>query len=227
MNLRAALAEFIGTFAFFFIGAGAIVTDHLSGGALGLVGIALAHGLVLSIMISAFGATSGGHFNPAVTFGFLVTRRIDIKTAVTYWVAQLVSGVLAGLALLAIYPKDVWEPVHLGTPVLGPDVSLLTGIFVEALITFFLVTAVFGTAVDSRAPKIGGFGIGLTLGVAILMSGPLTGGAANPARVFGPAVASGTWDNHLVYWIGPMLGGALAALVYHHLILKPTEEEDE
>ncbi len=161
--VRPVVAELVGTFAFFFIGAGAIVTNTMTHGAVGLLGIALAHGLALSIMISVFGATSGGHFNPAVTIGFLVTRRIAPLLALLYIVAQLVGGILAGLLLRIIFPEAVWQDAQLGTPNLAPGVSFGTGVLLEAVLTFFLLLAVFGTAVDERAPKIGGFGIGLTV----------------------------------------------------------------
>jgi MIP family channel proteins len=218
--IQPAVAELVGTFAFFFIGAGSIVTDTYSHGGVGLIGIALAHGLILAIMISIFGATSGGHLNPAVTIGFLVTRRITPTLAAIYIAAQLVGGILAGLALRVIFQESVWKVSHLGTPTLGPHVSFGTGVLIEAILTFFLLLAVFGTAVDARAPKIGGFGIGLTVMVDILLGGPLTGAAMNPARAFGPAVASWYWQNQLVYWIGPIVGGAIAALLYEYVILR-------
>src|SRR5579872_6430432 len=205
--LKPAVAELVGTFAFFFIGAGAIVTDAYSGGKVGLLGIALAHGLALAIMVSVFGATSGGHFNPAVTLGFLATRRITPSLAGVYILAQLTGGVLAGLVLRAIFTESVWGPVHLGTPYLSPNISFGTGVLVEAILTGILLLAVFGTAVDARAPKIGGFGIGLAVGVDILFGGPLTGASMNPARTFGPALASGYWGNWWVYWVGPIVGG--------------------
>lgn len=218
--LLPAIAELVGTFTFFFIGAGAIVANTFSHGAVGLPGIALAHGLILAIMITTFGATSGGHFNPAVTVGFLVTRRIKPALAALYIAAQLVGGILAGLALRAIFPQSIWQVTHLGTPALAPNVSFGTGVLVEAILTFFLLLAVFGTAVDARAPKVGGFAIGFTVMVDILMGGPLTGAAMNPARAFGPAVASGFFTNDLVYWIGPIIGGAIAALLYDQVILR-------
>jgi len=152
--VRPVVAELVGTFAFFFIGAGAIVTNTMTHGAVGLLGIALAHGLALSIMISVFGATSGGHFNPAVTIGFLVTRRIAPLLALLYIVAQLVGGILAGLLLRIIFPEAVWQDAQLGTPNLAPGVSFGTGVLLEAVLTFFLLLAVFGTAVDERAPKL-------------------------------------------------------------------------
>jgi MIP family channel proteins len=218
--IKPALAELIGTFAFFFLGMGAIVADTYSGGKVGLIGIAFAHGLGLAIMVSVFGATSGGHFNPAVTLGFLVTRRITPVLAADYIVAQLIGGTLSGLALRVIFPESVWKVTHLGVPALGPNVSVGTGILLEAILTGFLLLAVFGTAVDARAPKIAGFGIGLTVLADILMGGPLTGAAMNPARAFGPALASGFWDNQFVYWIGPIIGGCVAALIYEYLIIE-------
>ena len=224
--IRPAVAELVGTFAFFFIGAGAIVTDAYAGG-VGLLGIALAHGLMLAIMVTVFGPTSGGHFNPAVTIGFLVTRRISPVLAAVYITAQLVGGTLAGLALRAVFPDQAWKLVHLGTPALHPGLSFGTGVLVEALLTGFLLLAVFGTAVDARAPRIGGFGIGLTVMVDILLGGPLTGAAMNPAREFGPALASGFWDNWGVYWIGPILGGIVAALLYEYVILGTPLNEPE
>lgn len=216
-------AELVGTFAFFFIGAGAIVTNTFSNGAVGLLGIALAHGLILAIMISTFGATSGGHFNPAVTIGFLVTRRIKPDLAVLYIIAQLVGGTLSGLALRAVFVESVWSKTHIGTPALAPGVSVGAAILLEAILTFFLLLAIFGTAVDPRAPKIGGFGIGLTVGVDIFVGGPVTGAAMNPARAFGPALASGFWDNQLVYWVGPIIGAVIAALLYEYVILASDE----
>jgi MIP family channel proteins len=217
--VKPVIAELIGTFAFVFIGAGSIIANTLTHGALGLVGIALAHGLALSIMITAFAATSGGHINPAVTIGMLVTRRIAPLLGLLYIVAQLVGATLAGLLLQAVFPQVVWQAAQLGTPMLGPGVSFGTGVLVEAVLTFFLLLAVFGTAVDPRAPKIGGFGIGLTVAFDILVGGALTGASMNPARTFGPALAGGFWNNDLVYWIGPIIGAVLAALIYQYVIL--------
>lgn len=218
-KLKPFLAELIGTFCFFFIGAGAIVTDSYTHGAsVGLLGIALAHGLMLSVMVSAFGAISGAHFNPAVTIGLWVAKKVDEGTVVSYIIAQLLGGSLAGILLRIIFPESDWMPVHLGTPGLAPGVSPMMGLLLEAVLTFFLMTAVLGTAVDSKAPKIGGFGIGLTVAVDILVGGPLTGAAMNPARVFGPGLAAGFWENHWIYWVGPILGASLAAWVYSRFI---------
>ncbi len=167
--VKPVVAELIGTFGFVFIGAGSIITNTLTHGAVGLVGIALATGLALAIMITIFAATSGGHINPAVTVGFLVTRRIAPLLGLLYIVAQLVGATLAGLLLRVMYPQALWQAALLGTPNLAPGVSFGLGVLIEAVLTFFLLLAVFGTAVDPRAPKIGGFGIGLTVLVDILL----------------------------------------------------------
>jgi MIP family channel proteins len=216
------LGELIGTFLFVCIGAGSVVSNGMTHGALGTTGVALAHGLALAIAITIFAATSGGHINPAVTVGFMVTRRIGVLKGILYIVGQLIGAVLAGLLLRAVFPAAAWQAVQLGTPALGAGVSIGTGLLVEVVLTFFLVLAVFGTAVDPRAPKIGGFGIGLTVLVDILMGGAISGAAMNPARAFGPALASGIWTNQLVYWIGPIIGAIIAALIYEYIILRPT-----
>jgi MIP family channel proteins len=213
----ALIAETVGTFLFFFVGAGAVVlTAHLPDNNGGLVGIALAHGLALAVLVSAFGAISGGHFNPAVTFGVWITGRIEPARAGMYVVAQLIGGLIAGLALRLVFPESSWEPVKLGTPTVDPGITIVAAIAIEAILTMLLLFAVFGTAIDPRGPKIGGLAIGLAVAADVFMGGPLTGAAMNPARWFGPAVASGTYDNWYVWWIGPLLGAAVAALIYRY-----------
>src|SRR3990172_7254612 len=162
------LAELIGTFTLVFIGAGSICMGVYDD-TLGTLGVAVAHGLALSVMISALGAISGGHFNPAVTFGFLVTGRIKAGLAGMYALSQLVGAVLAGFLLKIIF-VDVWQDGSLGTPMVNIDAGgpAGTAILAEAILTFFLVVAVFGTAVDPRHPNSGGFAIGLTLAADIL-----------------------------------------------------------
>lgn len=216
-----ALAEFIGTFALIFIGVLAIVAAGASGAPVegaGLVNVALAHGLVIAVMVAALSAVSGGHFNPAITLGFVVTGRMDVGKGVVYWLAQIVGAVVAALVLAAMIGAGT---VGDGTPALAETVTPGLGIGLEAITTFFLVLVVFGTAVDERAPKsLFPFAIGLTIALDIMAIGPLTGGAVNPARSFGPALVSGAWDNQLVYWVGPLLGGALAGLVMHFLLME-------
>ena len=221
------VAEFIGTFALIFFGAGSICADqflHSTGqGGLGLLGIALAHGLAIGLMVTAIGHISGGHLNPAVTIGFWVTKRLSTFDAILYWIAQLAGAVAAAYLLRTIVPLETWRNAALGTPELAHDFTRPYAMVLEAVMTFFLVFVVFATAVDERGAfnKIAGFAIGLTVTMDILMGGPLTGAAMNPARVFGPAVASGHWTNHAVYWIGPLAGGGLAGLVYGRFLIKP------
>src|SRR5690349_15930459 len=220
--LRKALAELVGVFVFFFIGIGAIVANPNAVPGSGLLIVAAAHGLALAIMISGLGAISGGHFNPAVTFGLFVGRQVDLRTLVVYWAAQLIGGILAALAIVAVFPKSAWNPSHVGLPVLSAGTSVGTGIALEAILTFFLVLAVFGTAVDPRHPPIGGFGVGLTVFIDILVGGNITGASMNPARTFGPALVSNTWTDHAVYWIGPLIGGAVAGALYYYLFWPET-----
>ncbi len=213
-------AEFIGAFALIFIGAGAII--QTGGG--NLIAIAVAHGLAIALLVSSLGHISGGFFNPALTIGLWATRRLDTVTTVAYIIAQLLGAVVAALALVLLFPEALRDAVALGTPLLGRGIDFAQGVILEAIATFFLMLAVFGTALDPRGPKLGGFGIGLILTMGILAIGTLTGAAMNPARTFGPALVGGEWADHLVYWIGPIIGAVFAALVYHYLF---AEEEME
>jgi MIP family channel proteins len=212
---KAAIAELVGTFTLVYVGAGAILADALTGGKVGLVGIALAHGLAIATMVSAAGHLSGGHFNPAVTAAFAATGRLGLAAAGAYVTAQLLGASLAAFFLDGAFPETVRAAARLGTPQLADGVSPGTGIVVEAVLTFFLVFVVFGTAVDTRAPRVGGLFIGLVIAMDILAGGALTGAAMNPARAFGPALFANAWAGHSVYWIGPILGGLVAGWVYH------------
>jgi MIP family channel proteins len=217
--LKQCVAEFIGTFALIFIGIGAIHNLGTIPG--GLLGIAFAHGLAIAVMVSATGGISGGHLNPAVTFGLLIGGKISLKDSVAYWIAQLAGATAAAMLIIAIAGHDAGVGIVAnGTPDLGDKISQAQGIAIEAVVTFFLVFVVYGSAVDARAPKIGGLAIGLTVAIGILFAGPMTGGALNPARTFGPALASGHWNNHIVYWVGPMLGGLLAGLIYGRFLIR-------
>jgi MIP family channel proteins len=221
------VAEAIGTFLFFFVGAGSIVVaSHpaSAGGGPGLVGVALAHGLALAVLVSAFGAISGGHFNPAVTVGVWIAGGISAARGATYIVAQLIGALGAGFLLRALFAPEVWEPTNIGSPALAAGVTPVAGIAIEAVMTALLLFAVFGTAIDRRAPKLGGMAIGLAVAADILVGGPITGAAMNPARWFGPAVAAGAFDNWYVWWIGPLLGAAVVALIYRYALAE-TEEE--
>ena len=216
---RKLAAEALGAFTLIFAGAGAII---VTGGA-NLVAIAIAHGLAIALMVSALGHVSGGLFNPALTIGLWATRRIATVSAVLYIIAQLVGAVVAALALMVLFPEVMREAQSLGTPAVSPGIDFVQAVGIEAILTFFLMTAVFGTALDPRGPNIGGFGIGLIITMNIFAAGALTGAAMNPARAFGPALASGTWDDHLVWWIGPAIGAVLAALVYHYVLSDPEQ----
>ncbi len=198
------VAEFIGTFALVFIGAGAVIMGPSTGS--GLVGVALAHGIVLAVMVSILAHISGAHFNPAVTVGVWVTGNIRTLLAGVYIASQLAGAVAAGLVLRALYPESAWRTANLGA--------------------FFLVFAVYGTAVDDRGPftKLAGLPIGLVLTFDILAGGPLTGAAMNPARAFGPMLAGGHWSDWWVYWIGPIGGGIVAAAVYWFAFLDGREK---
>lgn len=218
------VAEFLGTFALVFFGEGAICTDqylHATGG-VGLLAIALAHGLAIAIMVSALGHVSGAHFNPAITIGFWVTKRLNTVDTVLYWIAQLAGATAAAFLLKSVVPEDTWRAVALGTPELARDFPRWAGMTLEAVTTFFLVLMVFATAVDEKGTfkSIAGFAIGLSISLGILVAGPFTGGALNPARAFGPALAATHWANHGVYWVGPLAGGFIAGFLYDTLYLK-------
>ena len=219
-KLRPLTAEFIGTFGLVFIGAGSIVVNEARSGALGLLGVALAHAVVLSVMVTALMRISGAHFNPAVTFGLWLANKINAKDAGFYVLTQLVAAVVAALLVKTLLPSGAGEITGYGVPRIASDVDLIQAIVIEAILTFFLVSAVFGTAVSPEAPSgIGGFGIGLVLLFDILVGGPLTGAAMNPARAFGPAAIAWDWVGQGAYWIGPLLGGAVAALVWGKVLL--------
>src|SRR6202048_2547695 len=207
-KFRPWLAEFVGTFALIFVGIGAIKTAGHD-----VLGVALAHGLTIAAFVSATLHISGGNLNPAVTFGLLCGGHMTLAKAIRYWSAQLLGAFTAALICLSLFGRDV---VVTGTPQLAINLSAMQGILVEAILTFFLVFVIYGTAVDerSRSAGVAGFAIGATITLDILFGGPLTGAAMNPARAFGPALAANFWHDHYVYWLGPLIGGALGGLVY-------------
>jgi aquaporin Z len=207
---RKLVAEIVGTFALVFIGAGTIIASGDD-----IVAKALAYGLAMALLFSALGHVSGGLFNPALTLGFWVTRRIDTANTITYIIAQLSGAVLGALALVALYPETARDRAEL-TPLLR-GVTFAQGVGIELVLTVFLMLAVFATLLDKRGPNVGGFGIGLVLTMGVLAAGRFTDAAMNPARAFGPALINSTWDDHLVYWIGPIIGAVAAALLYHYV----------
>ena len=224
---RKLVAEAIGTFFLCFAGIGAILSTQppINSGA-GLVGIALAHGLALSIAVATFGGISGGHVNPAVTAGFLVTGRISLPLAGKYIAAQLVGATVAAFLCNSIYPVEAVNAAKLGIPLPADWVSVPVLLLTEFILTFLLMTAIFGAAVDERgkAVKIGGLAIGLTIAFDILAAGPITGASMNPARSFGPALVYWHFDKHLWYWIAPIAGAVCAALLYQKVFLAPDEK---
>ena len=213
------VAELIGTFALVFVGGASIMIAKDSATPTGLVEIALAHGLILAVMVSAFMRISG-HFNPAVTIGFLATRRIEPIMAGVYICAQIIGAVLGAYFLKWTFPFTLFMATHGGGQALALQVNGVQGFALEAVATFFLMLAVFGTVVDPKAPRIGGLGIGFVVAADILAIGPLTGAGMNPARSFGPAVASGFFEAQFLYWVAPIVGGIVGALLYEHLFLR-------
>lgn len=216
---RVLAAEFLGTFALVFIGAGSIVTDQARSGALGVLGVAVAFGLVLAVMVTALMRISGAHFNPAVTLALLMTKHVDAKTAGLYVVAQFVGAVAAAYLVMFVFPPLAGELVGYGVPRIGGDVGFRQAIVIEAVLTFFLVSAVYGTIVSREAPAVGGVGIGLTVLFCVLVGGPLTGAALNPARALGPALVANDWTAQAAFWVGPLFGGAVAALIWGKVLL--------
>ena len=213
--VRRGIAELVGTFALVFVAMGSIafIQSNL------LVGVALANGLTVAVMASAVGHISGGHFNPAVTLGFLVTRRIGAALAALYWLAQIAGAVLGALALRALFPSEA--NLETGVPVVNPAINDLQGVAIEALLTFFLVWVVFASAVDPGGAfkTISGLAIGLTVTIGVLATGPLTGAAMNPARALGPEIFFPRWDDFWLHLVGPPVGAAVAALASEWLYL--------
>ncbi|HYV97220.1 MAG TPA: aquaporin [Gemmatimonadaceae bacterium] len=215
--VRHAYSEFLGTFALTFVGSAAIMLKEASGGS--LLEVALAHGLVLSIMVTAF-MHIAAHFNPAVTIAFVFTRRIPLSMAGLHIAMQFAGAIVAAFLLKALFPAALFSAAHGGGQAISVDIGGAQAWVLEALATFFLMTAIFGTAVNKKAPNVGGFAIGLTVAFDILAIGPFTGASMNPARTFGPAMAYGVYEGVGIYITAPIVGAIIAALAYDNLILK-------
>jgi MIP family channel proteins len=212
-------AEMIGTFLFFFIGMAAVAAAGAD-----RTMVAFAHGLALAVMVSSLGAISGGHFNPAVTMALWLSSRMTGRRALAYILAQLIAAIAA--AALIGYVFNSGDAVKMNVPALGQGIDPVRGAVIEAVITAGLLMAVFGTAVDPRAPRtIAGLGIGLAVAAGIFAAGPLTGGAMNPARWFGPAVVSGDFDNLYVWIVGPFTGAAVVAVIWRLLFLPEADAQ--
>ena len=212
MKTKNLIAEFVGTFALIFIGAGAVAI-----GAGGLIGAAFAHGFVVIAFIYAYGHISGTHINPAVTLGFLIAGEIEFVVAVGYWIVQFLGGTLGAVLLNVVLP----DPGDLGVTILTTEanggtftVTATQGLIIEIILTFFLINTIFNTAVSGKAGNFAGLAIGLALMFCIVMGGPLTRASLNPARTLGPAIVSGNYADLWLYFVGPFVGAILAALLY-------------
>jgi aquaporin TIP len=231
---RAVLAELIATLLFVFVGAGTVVvvtqvigaSPGLQGDPAALAAIALAHGLTIALLVAGTARISGGHINPAVTFGAVITGRMRLSTGMLYVAGQIVGAVIGALLLEAAVVAQFEG--NLGAHALNLEVldGEGAGLLVEAVLTFVLVFTVFATAMDPRGlANLAPIAIGLAVLVDHLVGVPLTGASMNPARSFGPALVADAWDNHWVYWLGPLIGGGLAALVYYFTFMWGREEE--
>jgi aquaporin Z len=244
--IRPLIAEFIGPFALVFLGAGSIMMAKTQGFSDGgtLVAVALAHGLAIGLMVAAAGHISGGHYNPAVTIGLWAGGKIGLAKAVGYIIVQLLGAVVAAMLLRYIFPEAIRNATNLGVPAIihakdNPVIIIGTGrgLVIEAILTFFLMYVIYGTAVDSRgAHAIAPLAIGLTITMDVLMGGPLTGAAMNPARHFGPALVQNDWQDGWIYWIGPIVGALAAAIVFNYILIprgaaepgaQPSEHHDD
>ena len=229
---RAVFAEFVGVLLFVFVGAGsvAVVTGVLGlsprEDPAALVAIALAHGLAIAVLVAATAKLSGGHINPAVTFAAVITGRMKVGPGVLYVAAQLTGAVVGALLLDLVLVSSVEG--NLGAHTLNDNAlsSDFAGLVVEIILTFVLVFTVFAVAMDPRGPaNLAPIAIGLAVLIDHFVGVPLTGASMNPARSFGPALVANAWDDHWVYWIGPLTGGALAGLVYYFVYLTRPDEE--
>jgi MIP family channel proteins len=218
------LCEFLGTFSVVLVTVGSICADQylraagLAGS--GLLGQALAYGLAIAVMVGALARVSGAHLNPAITMGFWVTKRLSTFRAIFYCLAQLSGAIAAAYALATLLPESIWRPVALGTTDLAPDFTRMQAMLLECLATFFLVLVFFAssTEVAGSFRKYSEFAVGLTITTEVLFIQPFTGASMNPARTFGPALAAHHWVNHGVYWVGPLFGGIIAAVMYDRLL---------
>lgn len=217
MTVQKFVAEFLGTLALCLVGIMSIQSGDL-------LAIAFAHGLTIMVMVGAFGAVSGGHFNPAVTFGFLIAKRIDFVNALIYWAAQIL-GAIVGCLLIKLMVADPTAVIQAGTPAVGADFTVMAAFIAEIIGTFVLVTVVFGSAVDSKGLGPPAVCIGLSITLMILALGAISGQSINPARFLGPAVLTGGLTNAWLYIAGPLIGGALAAGIFEYGIIRKRPQE--
>lgn len=232
VNPRAWFAEAVATYGLVFFGPLAII---LSAAVYGtglsteaIIMISLAHGGAIGLMVYAFGHVSGAHINPAVTIPMIITKKIGIKDGIAYIIFQLIGATAAAASLKAILP-ELGAKVNFGTQG-GPSELLnnnvMSGLAVEIILTFFLVTVIFMTAVHKKAAAgMYGLAIGGMIFLIHLVGVPLTGASVNPARTFGPALISGSWEFHWIYWVGPIIGGIIAGLIMNYVFVKKAEQQ--
>ena len=232
VNPRNWFAEAIATYALVFFGPLAIILSVVAFGdglsIESIIMIALAHGAAIGLMVYAFGHISGAHINPAVTIPMMITKKISVADGIGYIIFQLIGAVVAAFSLKAILP-EIGAKVNFGTQG-GPSEllnnSVMAGITVEIILTFFLVTVIFLTAVHKKAPAgIHGISIGGMVFLLHIVGVPLTGASMNPARTFGPAVVSGFWELHWLYWVAPIIGGIIAGVIMNYIFVNNAEPE--
>ncbi|MGB7212210.1 MAG: aquaporin [Gemmatimonadales bacterium] len=217
---RPLFVEALGTFTLVFVSIAAAMANNYPLVGFNTLGVALATSLALGLGITMALPYSGGHLNPAVTLGFLSVGRIKLTNAIWYIVAQLLGAVLGAVAVKATYPSGVTKVTDLGVPTIHTAISFWGAVGIEALLTFFLMSAVYATIISPKATKMGGFGVGLAVFVMMLAYAPLTGAVMNPSRAFGPSLVTMQWTGHLAYWIGPVLGAVIAAMVWEKFLMK-------
>jgi len=231
VNPRNWLAEGIATFCLVFFGPLSVILAAVAFGTglsiEGIIMISLAHGSAIGLMVYAFGHISGAHINPAVTIPMIITKKISPADGAGYITLQLIGGIIAAFALVAVLP-DLGQAVNFGTQAPGDLINgdPMSALWLEMIFTFFLVTTIFLVAVHKKAPAgIHGISIGGMVFLLHLVGVPLTGASMNPARTLGPAIASGFWEFHWVYWVGPIIGGIIAGLIMNYIFVKPAEKE--
>jgi MIP family channel proteins len=219
-------AEFVGTFSLVFAGTGAVIIDSVTAGGVSHVGIALTFGLIIMVMIYAFGHVSGAHFNPAVTLAFAAGRHFPWVLVPQYWAAQLAGGIVASLVLRALF-GDV---AHLGATL--PRGAALQSFGLEIVLTLVLMVVITSVATDTRAVgQAAAIAIGGTIGLEALFAGPISGASMNPARSLAPAIVSWTWQDQWLYVAGPAIGAVIGVLLYNWIrngdpALIPSEERE-
>jgi MIP family channel proteins len=216
------VSEAIGTFAIVLIGVGSVCSNAEPGVGFGLVGIALTFGLVVAMMVATLGHISGAHINPAFTVVSVALRQTRPTLGLAYIVAQVFGAIAGSLCLQAFFSPEILSKVSGGTTRLAPGVSPMLGFAIEVVLTFFLILVVYGAAVDEKGSKLGAVAIGGIVAALVLMGAPLTGTSMNPARSIGPAIVFGLWQDHWVYWAGPIVGALFAGFTYEHLLKRRT-----